>query len=1095
MIAAAALLAYEVAAFAVAFAGDVVTELRGRRVQLAADAVDHWLQRRGSSIKRVYLRQLRANVRNMETVGIATQGEYVLRMRQVYVDVSLVPKPLHATAGEPYVGPVVPGEDAAVPGQRRSLESMMRQAERSTGGRALAVVGGPGSGKTTLARNTALGLCEGRWRPRGRRLPVLLYLRDHATALLADDPPSLSTVAVSAGWLEGKVPANWLEHRLDRGRCVVLLDGLDEVAAAKDRARVVDWIKRQIQRHPRTLYVVTSRPHGYQSNPLPEAEVLQVRRFTREQISRFVHQWSYAIERRARDGAESEVRAAARRNAEDLLARLRDRPALYDLAANPLLLTMTANVHRYRGQLPGSRAALYAEMCDVLLHRRSEVRGLSDATGLSGPHKQHVVQHLALAMMEANVRDWPLHEAVEAIRHPLQQVPGNVEGEVFLDEACKSGLLVEREHGVYGFAHLTLQEYLAAAQLGTQHTDITLLTGNVTNPWWRETIRLWAAGNDATAVITACLDASTVSALALAYDCAEQARTVDLTTRERLTALLESPETGQDPARRRLLIGIRATRTLHETIAVSDSAALCARPVPRSLYRQFVHDEQAEGRHHPRSSNLTDTEASATGMHAGDAERFITWLNTITGDSSYRLPTPEELADPAAEMAADLTRHTVWAHSDTRALLHQPAGVPWPYTPSPGQIHSLPAADRQRITRYLRLWAIRPSQRRRVEEWTGVIATAFKTPPELHRGPVITQLDPALDRSFALIRALVSALARDGGVDLTRVRDLTRDLIRVFALDHNLDPARARAQARGHDLALALGIDLDPDPDFPSYPDPDLALAPAPAPALALALNLILDLAPDLAPDLDLAPDPTPHLIPALAHDLDLARALDPALAHALDHEPAVAVADDLDLAHALAHGPVPEPAITLAHDLDLAIALAHDPDLDLDFSPHASALRVAFAALRTLFAVFKGSADAEPPFQLTRLDDLLVRTGTDRLSSERQAPEDPASTLAQVHDLLRGALRGTRQELLPQAQLLVEQTLELLLSVRDRRLPGHPHVLACIRTALLAATAVLCVTDQHPEEAALLHLTWQSLTTHNQPSPNQILLVTRTHQ
>ncbi|MPY38351.1 NACHT domain-containing protein, partial [Streptomyces adustus] len=639
----------------------------------------------------------------METVGVATPGKFVLQMRQVYVDVSLVPQALHTTTKEPYLGTVPGGEATARLRERRSLESVLQDAERGKRARVLAVIGGPGSGKTTLARNTTLTLCEHHWWPWGRLLPVLLYLRNHAPALLAEETPTLEAVAVSAGWLRGKVSARWLERRLDRGGCVVLLDGLDEVADPADRGRVVAWVQRQIQRHPRNIYVVTSRPHGYHANPLPTAEVLQVRRFTGEQIERFLRQWSYATESRAPSGAGRQVRDVADRKADDLLAQLRTRPALYDLAANPLLLTVIANVHHYRGQLPGSRAELYAEMCDVLLHLRYEARGLSDATGLGGPHKQHVVQRLALAMMKAKARDWPARDAVRAIRRPLRQVPGNVAPEVFLEEVRKSGLLVEREHGIYGFAHLTLQEYLAAAQLGTSRADTSMLTGNVDDPWWRETILLWAANNDATAVITACLDCGTARALALAFDCADQARdqarTVDPATRDRLENLLAAPLTpGQptDPARQQLLAGIQATRTLRETIPLNDTTALCARPVPRALYDLFLRHEQAAGRHHPdtgRTSSGGDSDTAAVGMHAGDAERFVDWLNIITndGDTVYRLPTPEELTelpipeeltDPASAMAAYLTRHTIWAHDGTRTLLHQPPGVPWPYTPT-----------------------------------------------------------------------------------------------------------------------------------------------------------------------------------------------------------------------------------------------------------------------------------------------------------------------------------------------------------------------------------------------------------------------------
>ncbi len=47
--------------------------------------------------------------------------------------------------------------------------------------------------------------------------------------------------------------------------------------------------------------------------------------------------------------------------------RLDGAPGLYDLTVNPLLLTMIATVHRYRGALPGSRVDLNGEICQVML--------------------------------------------------------------------------------------------------------------------------------------------------------------------------------------------------------------------------------------------------------------------------------------------------------------------------------------------------------------------------------------------------------------------------------------------------------------------------------------------------------------------------------------------------------------------------------------------------------------------------------------------------------------------------------------------------------------------------------------------------------
>lgn len=46
----------------------------------------------------------------METVGIAPQSEFAFRMRQVYMDVSVVPQPPHTVSREPYLGAVTGGE-------------------------------------------------------------------------------------------------------------------------------------------------------------------------------------------------------------------------------------------------------------------------------------------------------------------------------------------------------------------------------------------------------------------------------------------------------------------------------------------------------------------------------------------------------------------------------------------------------------------------------------------------------------------------------------------------------------------------------------------------------------------------------------------------------------------------------------------------------------------------------------------------------------------------------------------------------------------------------------------------------------------------
>jgi len=117
-------------------------------------------------------------------------------------------------------------------------------------------------------------------------------------------------------------PSGWWAGRLREGDCLVLFDGLDEIARAEDRTSVSAWIERQIIVYPYNDYVVTSRPLGYEKARIPGADVLWVRPFSDEQVTQFLRNWYLATERRATGSDGPDVTLTAEQNAADLLERL-----------------------------------------------------------------------------------------------------------------------------------------------------------------------------------------------------------------------------------------------------------------------------------------------------------------------------------------------------------------------------------------------------------------------------------------------------------------------------------------------------------------------------------------------------------------------------------------------------------------------------------------------------------------------------------------------------------------------------------------------------------------------------------------------------
>ncbi|MFF5233034.1 NACHT domain-containing protein [Dactylosporangium sp. NPDC000521] len=647
-----------------ALLGRALAQPLQRRLEALGEALDRAFGRGLSGYQREYRRWVMSSMRYMDSKGLATVGEFTPELDEVFVDVSLAPRtPQDIPAGLLADGP---GEAPLTGTPRMSIWGFID----GDGATVLAVIGGPGSGKTTLLRHVALRVAQAA--AASRPVPVLLELRDHAERIAADARLTLPELVRGSVPAEIVEPPGWWEHRLGRGSCVILLDGLDEVPRTTDRARVVAWVNHQIAIYPDNVFVITSRPHGYRSVVIDAAQVLHVRPFTYEQVTRFLQGWYLATERRATAEDGPDTRLRARQAAKDLLDRLASAPALHDLTTNPLLLTMIANVHRYRGSLPGSRVDLYGEVCQVMLWRRQEAK--RQPLELAGPRKERLLALLAFEMMRQQRRNLPMDEVLAIVRAPLARMSTTLEPDGFLADVGSNGLLVERERDTYAFAHLTFQEYLASRHILYNNLD-DVLVANVDDPWWLETTLLRMAGSNADRIAQACLASGTTAALSLAFACAETSAEITAELRGQLDAVVSSafaPDASAD--RRQLVASVLVARYLHGFVAIEDGGRICVRPVPGSLYLLFLRDTQA-----PDPDGLCIANASAplpvTGVWASDAALFVGWVNglaTAEGGSQYRLPTMAELdqllaGDGAAARALRRDVRCAWALPEPQA--------------------------------------------------------------------------------------------------------------------------------------------------------------------------------------------------------------------------------------------------------------------------------------------------------------------------------------------------------------------------------------------------------------------------------------------
>lgn len=410
------------------------------------------------------------------------------------------------------------------------------------------LLGGPGSGKTTLLQYLLLRFARGEAQARlglkEERLPIYLPLERlvrMGRPLTAEELPALCL----GPHLQEECPPDFFRKRLEDGRCILLLDGLDEVTTDRQRREVADQINHFVSRYHLNRFVITARPTGYTGVALAGFHQLDVCELREEDIRTFARQWCRAVVRAVGgEGAPPEgLRLAADQEAAELVGAIQSNDHVRRLAVNPLLLTIVAIIHRSRIALPNRRVELYDACTQVLLGVWDESKSLPDQP-LDWSRRRRLLEHLAYAMQQQRLSriEAPAAERVLGAVLPSVGRKEKEAAEQLKHMRERSGLVVEPAPGTYGFSHPTFQEYLTARNLyarGVEGREELLRRRH--DPWWLEVTLLYAAMSSDSALIDAILTAPEDlfrSNLLLAARCLTDMEAVEPRVQERVISEL-----------------------------------------------------------------------------------------------------------------------------------------------------------------------------------------------------------------------------------------------------------------------------------------------------------------------------------------------------------------------------------------------------------------------------------------------------------------------------------------------------------------------------------------------------------------------------
>ncbi|MBD2356077.1 NACHT domain-containing NTPase [Tolypothrix sp. FACHB-123] len=365
----------------------------------------------------------------------------------------------------------------------------------------LRVLGKPGVGKTTFLQHLAIQCNQGAFA--GNQVPVFIVLRNFAEESRVSGEFSLLHYIRQEFVTSGITEESVIETLLEKGRVLLLFDGMDEVLNQESNA-VLREIRRFSDKYHKNRFVAACRTAAKKLTLRGFTDV-EIAPFTSEQIRAFARKWFVAFTKtNTQHGQEQSIQFIHKLD-------LPENWQFRQLVITPLFLHLACWVFHGQEKFPTKRTDFYKQGLDLLLGKWDEARGVERDEVYRGfllPQKLKLLSQIAAATFEGGQYFFEQRVIEQYISDYIRNLPDvsmepeelQLESEAVLKAIeAQHGLLTERARGIFSFSYLVFQEYFTARKIVASHNlqaleqALTGLVSHITDPHWREIFLLTAA--------------------------------------------------------------------------------------------------------------------------------------------------------------------------------------------------------------------------------------------------------------------------------------------------------------------------------------------------------------------------------------------------------------------------------------------------------------------------------------------------------------------------------------------------------------------------------------------------------------------------